>query len=162
MDGGVIGIALIINYLFGAKVGLVMILCSVPLFTLSWFYNRDIMFSSLQGLLISSWCIYLLEPYQGRFHTYLQLGPVSSSLLGGFIVGSGIGIMLKYETSTGGTDLLAQFLSKLTSTNAGILIFIIDGIIIGLGGLFLSVESFFFSIITISAGGLATSLILLK
>jgi len=34
LDGGIIGIALIINYLFDAKIGVAVILCSFPIFRL--------------------------------------------------------------------------------------------------------------------------------
>jgi uncharacterized membrane-anchored protein YitT (DUF2179 family) len=70
--------------------------------------------------------------------------------------------MLRYETSTGGTDLLAQYLSLIVSLNVGVLIFIIDGIIICLGGLLLSAETFVLSILTITAGGVATTLCTIK
>jgi uncharacterized membrane-anchored protein YitT (DUF2179 family) len=158
LDGGLIGIALIINYLFGAKVGLVMFVSSIPIFAIAWFYYRKLFMNSLFGLLISSICIDLLAPFQDHFLYNVDLTQFSSSVLGGFTIGTGIGIMLRYETSTGGTDLIAQYLSKLVSMNAGILIFIIDGIIICSGSLLLSSETFLFSILTITAGGVATVL----
>ncbi|SDN93993.1 Uncharacterised 5xTM membrane BCR, YitT family COG1284 [Paenibacillus sp. yr247] len=162
LDGGVIGIALIINYLSGVKVGLIMILSSIPIFTLAWFYYRDIFYNSVYGLITSSLFIDILEPFQDRFLHYIELTPFSSSVIGGFIVGTGIGIMLRYETSTGGTDLLAQFLSKLVIINVGVFIFVIDGIIICIGGLLLSAETFVLSILTITAGGVATGLCSMK
>lgn len=42
--------------------------------------------------------------------------------------------MLRFKTSTGGTDLIAQFLSDKTGVNVGILIFIIDSFVILMGG----------------------------
>lgn len=158
LDGGVIGIALIVNYLFGAKIGLVMILCSVPLFALAWFYARSFFYNSLHGLLISSFIMDLVAPLHQRLVNYIDLTPISCSILGGFVVGTGIGIMLRIEASTGGTDLLAQFIAKGIVINVGVIIFILDGFIICLGGLFISAETFFLSMLTIAAGGVATSL----
>ncbi|PZE22599.1 YitT family protein [Paenibacillus xerothermodurans] len=162
LDGGVIGLALIINYLFGVQVGLVMFLCSIPIFVVAWLYDPTILYNSLVGLMVSSLFIDLMVPFHFYFMYYIELSPFSSAALGGFIVGTGIGVMLRYETSTGGTDLLAQHLSKTVSVNVGIVIFIIDGIIISLGGLLISAETFLLSIITITAGGMATSLCTLK
>jgi uncharacterized membrane-anchored protein YitT (DUF2179 family) len=162
LDGGVIGIALIINYLFGLRVGLIMFLCSIPIFTLAWFYYRDMFYNSIYGLVISSLVIDLLQPFHYHYLYYVELTPFSSSVIGGFIIGTGIGIMLRYETSTGGTDLIAQFLSKSVTFNVGILVFVIDVIIISFGGLLLSTETFLLSILTITAGGVATSLCTLK
>jgi uncharacterized membrane-anchored protein YitT (DUF2179 family) len=162
LDGGLIGIALIIHYLFGLKVGLIMFLCSVPIFILVWFHYSDMFYNSIYGLFFSSFVIDFLGPYSELFLYYVDLTSFSSSVIGGFIVGTGIGIMLRYETSTGGTDLLAQYFSKWVPINVGIIIFITDGVIICLGGLLLSAETFLLSILTITAGGLATSLCTMK
>ncbi|MCY9664449.1 YitT family protein [Paenibacillus alginolyticus] len=162
LDGGVIGIALIINYIFRIKVGLVIFLCSIPTLLLAWFYCRDIFYNSIYGLIISSLVIDLLEPIQYHFLYFVELTSFSSSVIGGFIIGTGIGIMLRYETSTGGTDLLAQLLSKFSNINVGVFVFVIDGVIICLGGLLLSADTFFLSIFTITAGGVATSLCTMK
>jgi uncharacterized membrane-anchored protein YitT (DUF2179 family) len=162
LDGGVIGISLIFNYLFGAKIGLVIITCSTPIFIVAWFSNRDIFYNSISGLLVSSLFIDLLAPYQYHFLYYVELTPISNSIIGGFMVGTGLGVMLRHETSTGGTDLLAQFFSKYIPINVGIIIFSIDAIIISVGGILLSGETFVLSVITILAGGVATSLCTLK
>lgn len=162
LDGGIIGIALIINYLFEAKVGFVVILCSIPIFALAWFYYRPLVYNSLHGMLLSSYLIDILEPFHYYFLYYVNLTPVGSSVIGGLIVGAGIGIMLRYDTSTGGTDLLAQFLSRYVPFNVGIVIFIIDAIIVSLGGLLISAETFMLSVVTITVGGAATNLCTLK
>lgn len=162
LDGGIIGIALIINYLFEAKVGLMIILCSIPIFALAWVYYRELVYNSLHGMLLSSYLIDILEPFHYYFLYYVNLTPVSSSVIGGLVVGAGIGIMLRFDTSTGGTDLLAQFLSRYVSFNVGIIIFITDAVIVSLGGLLISVETFVLSVITITVGGVATTLCTLK
>ncbi|WP_337589419.1 YitT family protein [Paenibacillus contaminans] len=158
LDGGVIGISLIANYLFGIKIGLSMLLSSLPIFVLAWFYDRAVLFNSLHGLLLSSYFIDLLEPLQYYFLYEVELTPFSSSALGGWFIGAGIGIMLRYGASTGGTDMLAHLLAKIVKINVGIFVFIIDGIIVSLGGLLISPETFLLSIVSITAGGIATSL----
>ncbi len=158
LDGGIIGISLIINYLFHIKIGLVMIVCSLPIFTLAWFYNRDMLYYSISGLLCSSYLIDLLEPYQYYFTYYLEWTAFTRAVLGGFIIGTGMGIMLRFESSTGGTDLLAHFMTKLIPLNVGIVILLIDLLIISVGDYLLPDETLFLSFMTITAGGLATSL----
>jgi uncharacterized membrane-anchored protein YitT (DUF2179 family) len=41
LDGGIIGIGLIIKYLTGIKPGLAIVVLSLPIFALAWFYNRS-------------------------------------------------------------------------------------------------------------------------
>ncbi|HEY0826863.1 MAG TPA: YitT family protein [Bacilli bacterium] len=162
LDGGILGIALILHYLLGAEVSLMIMMCSLPIFVIAWFHDQHYVYGSLLGLLLSSLFIHMLGPYQYHFLYYIELSPVSSSILGGFFIGTGLGVMLRYHSSTGGTDLLAHFISKFIPVNVGFIIFIIDAIVISVGGLLLSEETFFLSLLTIAAGGIATSLCIMK
>ena len=155
LDGGIIGIALIINYLWALKPGLMIILFSIPIFIIAWFNYREYFYNSLHGMIISSFSIDLLQPLVGFIH----IEGIYSSILGGVFIGFGIGLMLRFKTSTGGTDLVAQLLSDKTGVNVGILIFIIDSIVVLLGGLLLSTGTLLLSIITIFFVGVTTSFI---
>ena len=155
LDGGIIGIGLILHYLLGLKAGLMIIFLSIPIFLVAWMYYRKYFYNSLHGMLVSSFFIDLLKPFSGVIH----ITPFISSLIGGVFVGLGIGLMLRIGTSTGGTDLLAQFLYEKTGINVGILIFLIDAIVILFGGLLISGESFLLSCVTIFAVGLTTTFI---
>ena len=159
LDGGVIGLALIVNYLTGFKVGLMMILFSLPIYLFAWFQSKSFFYNSLHGLLISSFFIDIAYPYTYYFHYYFHVSPLESSIYGGLLVGSGIGLMLRAGASTGGLDLLAQFLAKHFSLNVGVIIFLFDASIITLGGFLLSRNNLLLSFITIVSVGVATSLI---
>lgn len=74
LDGGIIGIALIINYISGTKIGLCIMLCSLPIFLLAWFRQREIFYNSILGLLASSLLIELLFPLQYYFLYYIEPG----------------------------------------------------------------------------------------
>lgn len=158
LDGGMIGIGLILHYLFDLKVGIMIIVFSAPIFLVAWIYYRKYFYNSLHGLLLSSFFIDLLKPLDGTVHA----SPIISSIIGGIFVGSGIGLMLRVGTSTGGTDLLAQFISDRSGINVGILIFCIDMVVILLGGLLLSSETLFLSCVTIVFVGLTTTLVSTK
>lgn len=156
LDGGIIGIGLIIKYLTGIQAGLVIIFLSVPIFVLAWLYNKNYFYNSLHGMLISSFVIDLLASSQ-LLPSDMILHPIVSSILGGIFIGVGIGIMLRYETSTGGTDLIAQFISKCFNINVGITIFLIDTLVISLGGWLISKDTFLLSILTVIFVGFFTS-----
>jgi uncharacterized membrane-anchored protein YitT (DUF2179 family) len=162
LDGGILGIALIFNYIFGAKIGLNIVLCSLPIFVLAWLKERDIFYNSVLGLLISSFLIELLVPLQFYFLYYVELGSIASAIIGGFLMGTGLGLMLRFKASTGGTDLLAKFIHRYVPLNVGVIIFLSDVLIIGAGGILISKETFFHSILTIVAGGVAAGLCTLE
>lgn len=159
LDGGILGIALMVSYLTDLNVGFASVLCSIPIFALSWFQHRKLFFSSLQGLLISSLLIDMIQPFQYHFVYLVELSPPVSSIIGGLFIGTGFGIMLRYNLSTGGTDLLAHFVStRSTQLNIGLVLFGLDAVIITIGGFIFSAETFLLSAMTISSGGLATGL----
>lgn len=58
-------------------------------------------------------------------------------------MGSGLGLMLRFKASTGGTDLLAKFMKRYIPLNVGVIIFLTDFVIIGAGGVLISKETFF-------------------
>ncbi|MEB2302056.1 YitT family protein [Lysinibacillus xylanilyticus] len=154
LDGGVVGIALILHYLYKLKIGLMIIIISIPIFIVSWYKYRAYFFNSIHGLFVSSLSIDLLKPVRNL----IQVDAIYSAICGGVLMGFGVGLMLRFQTSTGGTDLIGQFLSDKTGINVGILIFIIDSIVIVIGGLLLSSSTLLLSIITILVVGITTSI----
>jgi uncharacterized membrane-anchored protein YitT (DUF2179 family) len=153
LDGGIIGLGLIVHYFYGWPTGMSIIFLSIPLYALAWFFERRYFYYSLHGLIVSSFCIDLFSFMNGK----IQLGILPSTIIGGLIVGIGVGLMLRYETSTGGTDLLAQLITKITSINVGIVIFIIDAIVVIGGVKVIGWENFLYSFLTIFCVGLMTA-----
>jgi len=156
LDGGLIGIALITNYLFGIKAGAILILCSLPVFLFAWFKDRNVFFHSLFGMMLLSYFIDLLDPYN-PLGPSIAAHPFAASIAGGALIGIGFGILLKFDTSTGGIDLLAKLLAHRLKINVGVLILFMDAIVVVSGGLLFSLDTFFLSVATITSGGLATS-----
>ncbi|MGM7723712.1 YitT family protein [Metabacillus sp. Hm71] len=153
LDGGITGIALILHYYFNFPTGLAMFLLSIPLFIYAWFYKRTYFFNSFLGLIATSIMIDWLTPLRTQFLLSIYI----SVILGGAIIGIGVGIMLRYKTSTGGTDLLAQFISDSISVNIGVIILIIDGLILTAGFNMLGINAFLFSSVNICIIGIITS-----
>ncbi|WP_407270525.1 YitT family protein [Radiobacillus sp. PE A8.2] len=153
LDGGVIGLGLIVHYLFDIETGLTIICISIPVFIIAWFYYKSYFFNSLHGLLVSSLSIDLLAQ-----HISFELDAPLNAVIGGILVGLGIGIMLRFKTSTGGTDLIAQFVSDMSGINVGLLILLIDGMVIILGGYLFSSQTFFLSALAVLFVGITTSL----
>ncbi|HET7580379.1 MAG TPA: YitT family protein [Bacillales bacterium] len=154
IDGGIIGISLLAKYTWGIQAGLTIILLSFPIYCIAWFYFRAYFYNSLHGMLLSSFVIDLLAPLKNMFH-YPE---PASSIIGGLLVGSGIGIMLRFKTTTGGADLLAQFISLRTRVNVGLIILVIDGLVVCLASQIISPTALLYSALTIAAIGVTTSM----
>ncbi|WP_139490135.1 YitT family protein [Brevibacillus dissolubilis] len=152
MDGGMIGVGLLAKYYLGLSPGWVMILASVPIYIWVFVYDRNLFYHSLHGLLLSSFFIDLLSPMRAWSDFPVPFAVV----LGGTTIGAGIGIMLAYDTNTGGTDLVAQFISKRTKIPVALLIFLIDGVIISAAFWAIGPSHTFYSLVTILAAAVAT------
>ena len=77
-------------------------------------------------------------------------------------VGAGIGLMLRYDTSIGGTDLLGQIIANYLKINPGVIIFMIDFIIVFTGYFLIDDSSLVLSFITVICVGTMTSLLAMK
>lgn len=158
LDGGITGIALIIHYYFEFPTGLCMFILSIPIAVYAWFRERIYFYNSFLGLLTTSAFIDWLAPLRNQF-----MFPILPSVfIGGILIGTGIGLMLRYKTSTGGTDLLAQFISQSFSINIGVIIFLIDGAIVFAAYQTLGLSVLFYSSLTIAVIGMMTSLLAIE
>ncbi|GGB36178.1 hypothetical protein F3157_03580 [Virgibacillus dakarensis] len=155
LDGGIIGLGLIAKYTVGLQPGLTIIVLSLPLYMIAWFHYRKYFYNGLHGLLFSSFLIDYFRPLSHMYTAPILI----SSLTGGLLIGTGVGIMLLANISTGGTDLLALMLSKLTSINVGIYILMIDSIVILFGWIVIQEATITYSAIMVLMVGLTTSFI---
>ncbi|MEH7418655.1 YitT family protein [Neobacillus drentensis] len=155
IDGGVLGIALILHYFFDFQTGVTMVALSLPICLIASKNKRGYFFSNLQGLMFSSLFIDLLTPLRHQFF----VSHLTSALIGGVIIGTGVGLMLRYKTSTGGTDLLAKIIAENFTINIALTIILIDGLIVLAGFTVLALDTFLYSCMAIAIVGLTTSFI---
>lgn len=154
INGGIFGISLLIKYIWGIKIGYIMILINTPIFLIALKYDKSYFINAILGLAFTSTIIDMLIPLNGL----IQLPILSSAILGGIIIGIGVGLMLRYHISPGGVDLIALLISKSNAINPGIVIFIIDSLIIIAGIIVLKDFRLLYSFITISCVGLCVGL----
>ncbi|AQS60314.1 YitT family protein [Desulforamulus ferrireducens] len=145
--GGLSGVATILYHLFQWPVGLVMLVLNVPLFIwsilrLGWRYTVN----SIFGTVALSVFVDLLVPYIPVLTEDLLL----ASLYGGALMGIGLGLVFRFNSTTGGTELLAAILRTYVGINIGQLLFVIDGLVVIWAGLvFRSAELAMYALITI-------------
>ncbi len=155
IDGGILGVALILHYFFDFQTGMIMAALSLPICLIASKNEKRSFFSNVQGLLFSSLFIDFLSPLRYQ----IDVSTLSGALIGGVVIGTGVGLMLRYKTSTGGTDLLAKMISSNFSINIAVIIILIDGLIVLAGFTVLPSDRILYSCVAIAAVGLTTSLI---
>ncbi|UED79660.1 YitT family protein [Lysinibacillus sp. CD3-6] len=124
-SGGVSGISTILHGLFGWNPGLVQYAFNIPLFLAGvLILGKKFGVKSFVGTITLPFIVLLTnnwEPWTDN--------PLLGALFGGIVVGLGIGLVFKGNASTGGTDLLAQIITKYTGLSLGTSVLLIDGII---------------------------------
>ena len=132
-SGGIAGIGTIIYYLLKIPMGTTIILLNIPLFLISILkIGKSFFVKSLIGTISLSTFIDCLDKFkpltQDRF---------LACIYGGIIIGVGTAIILKVNSSTGGTDMVTYIAKKYKpSIRTGNIIVIIDIIIVTLNMFF--------------------------
>lgn len=148
--GGVTGIAQLIiafaSSAFGIQLSLggLIFLLNVPLLYLAW---RSIgkRFAVLSILTVVLQSIILELVPMGKFSDDILLNAV----FGGVLIGVGVGMILKIGASTGGTDIVSQYISMKFNGSFGKYSFGINAVIILLAGITQGWETALYTIISI-------------
>ena len=102
-SGGIAGIATVTYYLFHIPMGTIILLINVPLFLFSIFkIGKSFFIKSLIGTVFLSTFIDILDKVEP-----LTQDRFLACVYGGIIIGVGTAILLKANSSTGGTDLVS-------------------------------------------------------
>lgn len=124
-SGGVSGISTILHGLFGWNAGLVQYAFNIPLFIAGvLILGKKFGIKSLVGTLTLPFFVILTDSWEPW-----TLNPLLGAIFGGIFVGMGVGLVFKGKASTGGTDLLAQIITKYTGLTLGTSVLLIDGVI---------------------------------
>lgn len=142
--GGISGISIVINKLFGVDKSLFVLIVSIILlfisyFTLGWEKTKG----SIAGSIIYPIFLKLFEPVA----SYINLD-ISDTLLivifGSIIAGLGSGTNFKSGFSTGGTDIINQICAKYARVSIGKAMLMTDGLIVIGSGFFLNNQLYAF------------------
>ena len=127
--GGVSGIGSAVEYYFGVPLSLTVAILNVSLFFLGfWSFGKGFAMS----IVVSTFVFPVFLEWFDRIpalHGYLD-DPLLAMVIGGCLVGIGIGIVIKANASTGGVDILAQFISKQFKLPVHIVLNVIDVLVL--------------------------------
>lgn len=158
-SGGVSGIAIILHYKFGFKVGLSMLIMNIPLFLMGIKnFGKGYGIKTLYGTIFLSFYVDMIEyiiPNIDKIIDYTKGGNLFlAPIYGGVITGFGIGLVMKYGGSTGGTDIVAQILNKFTKIPTGYAMMIVDFMVIVAATIVFGWEAALYAIICLYATGI--------
>ena len=135
-SGGIPGISQIIRTVFSRffqielNIGLLTFILNIPLLILGWFgVGRKFTIYSGISVVIQSLFLGVIP------HAQFDLDILTRALIGGMLLGIGTGLALRFGTSTGGVDIISQYLSFKKGTTVGFIGLTINLCITVLAGL---------------------------
>jgi len=134
LSGGVSGIALMLNYIFGINPGVLIFMLNIPIFIAGYrFVDKEFIILSLIGMTAFSVSIDVFSFF--RSIVYIE-DTLLSCLYGGALNGIGMGIVFRNRASQGGIDIVAVIVKKYFSMNLGTTSLIINFLIVAVASVF--------------------------
>lgn len=129
--GGISGLSLLINHLWGFPLGITAALLNIPLILISLkFVGKRFLFRTARSVLFCTLILDLVAPLTPAYNG----SPALSALLSGVFLGAGMSIFYRRGSSSGGTDLLTVTVKALCPRiSMGFVTFLTDLLIIGAG-----------------------------
>ncbi|WP_079914269.1 YitT family protein [Paenibacillus sp. 32352] len=142
-SGGVSGISIIVNSLFGIEPAITQWALNIPLFLLgTWALGGQFGVKTAIGSVLLPMLILLTRDLPPLTNNILL-----ASIYGGILIGMGLGLVFRGRGSTGGLDLAAQMIHRFTGLSLGLAVAMLDGMVILTAGIVLSPEKALYALI---------------
>lgn len=143
IDGGIVGVSMILSYLTKFNLGLLIFVLNIPFLFLA--------FTKMGKLFVlqTFYAIAILGIATNIFHHFqVTHDHLLATVFGGIILGTGVGVVLKNEGSLDGTEIMSLVLSKKFGLSVGEIIMGFNIFIYGAAGLVFGWEQAMYSILT--------------
>ena len=157
--GGLSGAAQIINHFTGWPIGIMVLIGNLPLFIVGWkflggrrFLTRTIIASVVFSVILDS--LALIAPRTG-----ITPDPVLNVLYGAVLGGIGGGLVIRAQGTSGGTEILARFLSSRFGIPLSQSYMFTDSVVVFLSGLAFSWEHALYALVVLYGWGIVTDFI---
>jgi len=153
MEGGVTGITILLNYMFGLPPSIMTLVINIPLFIIGWrFIGRSAMLYTITGTVSLSFFLWIMELLIARgivlpFHT--EQDYFLATLYAGVTLGAGLGIVFRFGATTGGSDIIARIFNKLRGWPMGRTLLWIDAIVIGASFFYIEREKILYTLVIV-------------
>lgn len=130
IDGGIVGISIILSHLTGFKLGIFLFLFNLPFLLLGYKQiGKTFAISTLLGVTVMSIGTSFLHPVP-----VLTEDPLLAAVFGGIILGIGVGMVIRYGGSLDGTEIVAIVFNKRIPLSVGETVMFFNIFILGSAG----------------------------
>ena len=155
LDGGVTGIAILLNSQFDINVSLLLVIFSIPFLILGYYtVSKRIVIKSILSILGLALFIHF-ENFQTITDDKLLI-----SIFGGLFVGAGIGIAIRNGSVLDGSEILGVFINDRFGISIGKVILVFNVVLFSITAFVISTEVDMYSILTYIVTAKVTDLII--
>jgi uncharacterized membrane-anchored protein YitT (DUF2179 family) len=130
LDGGIVGISIILSHLTGFKLGIFIFVLNIPFFFIGYKQiGKTFALSTLLGIAVLSITTALLHNVPALTEDLLL-----ATVFGGIVLGVGVGIVIRYGGSLDGTEIMAILINKRTPFSVGEIIMFFNVFIFAIAG----------------------------
>lgn len=141
---GFTGVAQLLASVLPISTGILLFVLNIPVAIVGWLkIGKNFTFYSFINVALTTLFLELLPVYE--FSPDILLNAV----FGGVIAAIGAGITLKWGASSGGVDIIALILSRVSDRPVGIYFFVINGLIVITSGLLFNPEKALYTLVTL-------------
>ena len=144
IDGGMNGVSIILNTLFGGSLGLIIFVINLPFLILGYKQlGKRFVFKAGYGMILFS---ILLEVF-GSYEPIID-DTLLATVYGGVLLGVGCGLIIKKGGCLDGTEIIAILINRKKSISVGQVVFAFNVIIYGIAIFILGAERALYSLLT--------------
>lgn len=155
--GGITGVGIVLNHLFGFPVGMTTLILNVPLFLIGYrSIGGTFAFRSLIATILFSVFIDILPL------PTMTDDPLLATLFGGILLGAGLGLILRGGATTGGTDMIARMVhKKFPFISVGSFLFGLDFMVVIAAGFVVGTTQALYALINIFMSGKLVDIVMM-
>lgn len=143
IDGGIVGISIILSHLTKIPLGLFIFLLNIPFFYLGYRQiGKTFAISTLFGIAVLSFFTSLFHPVPAFTDDILL-----ATIFGGMVLGVGVGLVIRFGGALDGTEILAILITKKVPFSVGEIIMFFNIFILGSAGFVFSWDRAMYSIL---------------
>lgn len=143
LDGGVMGISLLVNQMTNVDLSLLVILLNIPFIVIGYTQvSKPFAFKTLIAIIGLALVLYFVE------FPLVTDDDLLIAVFGGFFLGAGIGLSIRGGSVLDGTEVLAIYTSRKTTLTVGDIILGLNIIIFSVAAYLINVETALYAILT--------------
>jgi len=144
LDGGVNGISLMLGQITGIKASLFIMILNIPFLILGFkSLGKEFVFKALFAMVVFSIILVFTETLNIGIQDKLL-----ATIYGGLVLGTGVGLVIRYGGCLDGTEIAAIILSKKISLSVGQIVLICNIFIYGTAGFLFGFDRALYSLLT--------------